>query len=425
VSNESPGLAEIADLISEALEGELASAVKLREQIHQQPEVSWHEYETAASIRESLESLTVEPFAEPGFVCRVGGADLPTVGIRAELDGLPVVEATGVPFASTNGSMHACGHDVHMAALVALMRAVDKVNLARPIPVALLGIFQPSEEANPSGAKRMIESNRLADHNLYAMLGLHVHPGISWGTVTTGEGIVNACADSFVVTVTGSGGHGAYPHLSRDPVLALSHVVVALQQIVSRRTDPMNPTVLSVTRLQAGLSSNVIPSEAVAEGTVRTFVPGDRAEVLALLESVSTNTASAYGCQARVEVADGEPALLNDPELLTAVNPWLASVGLSVAEPFRSCGADDFSFYRDVCPILMMFLGVQGHCGRVVANGQDVGSDHGSLELNESPGLHNAAFLPESDTVGRAAHALLAAFIGASQQILEGRSART
>jgi amidohydrolase len=225
--------------------------------------------------------------------------------------------------------------------------------------------------------------------------------------VTTGVGAVNACSDAFLLTVTGAGGHGAYPHHGHDPVLALAQVIVALQQIVSRRTDPMHPTVVSVGRLEAGSAANVIPGVAVAEGTIRVLRPEDREEVLGLVSSISRHVAAGFGCEARVEIKPGDPALINDAELVGAVDPWLERSGFEVAEPMRSCGADDFAFYSEIAPSLMMFLGVQGA-------GSGAGRDPG-------PGLHHPEFLPPEEAVHRAAKALLAGYAGAAELALADR----
>ena len=416
-----PELQRFFNAVDEALQSELSEAVALRRRLHQVPEISWQEHQTSATIAEALSDFTVEPIAGTGLLIRVGEANLPAVGIRAELDALPIVEETRSSYAASNGAMHACGHDVHMAALVALIRAFQSAKQTERTPVSLLGIFQPSEEAFPSGAQKIIETGRLDEHHLRAMLAVHLHPQVPWGAVTTGTGAVNACADSFVLTITGVGGHGAYPHRGHDPVLALSHVIVALQQIVSRRTDPMHPTVISVGRLQAGSAANVIPDEAVAEGTVRVLVPEDRDEVLALVESIASHSAAAFGCEARLEIRPGDPVLINDAELVATVDPWLESGGFVVAEPMRSCGADDFAFYGHEVPSLMMFLGVQGRSDNVddtsVANERD--GDHGSTPRDQSSGLHSSTFLPPDDAVERTARAMLAAFTGAAELILE------
>ena len=403
-----PGLEAFAGLVRHQLDAVLPEAAELRRRIHQEPELSWQEHRTSAAVSAALaghDGLAVVPASGTGLLVRAGRPGGPAIGLRAELDALPVAEQTGASFASGNGAMHACGHDVHHAALVAVLRAFGRAAALEPPPAALLGVFQPSEETSPSGAVAIAGSGSLQRHQVRAMLAVHVHPGVGWGSITTGAGAVNAGSDSFVLTVTGAGGHAAYPHHSRDPVLALSQVIVALQQVVSRRTDPMHPVVVSVCRLAAGSAANVIPAVAVAEGSVRVLLPEDRKDVLALIASVAEHAAAASGCQARLDVTTGDPALVNDAGLAAAADQWLGRCGLTVTEPMRSCGSDDFAFYRDVAPSLMMFLGV------------------GDASRTAQPGLHHAAFLPPEEAVGAVARAMLAGFAAAAERALAADSA--
>ena len=166
-----------------------------------------------------------------------------SIAVRAELDGLPIEERTGAPFAATGETMHACGHDVHMAALVALTRAAH--GLAEALPAPLLAVFQPSEEAYPSGAQQLAEGP-LGARAPAAVVAAHVHPELRWGAVALDPGTVNASCDAFEITVEGEPSHGAYPHHGRDPILAIAQVVVALHAQVSRRIDPLSPASLTV-----------------------------------------------------------------------------------------------------------------------------------------------------------------------------------
>jgi amidohydrolase len=394
-----------AGAVSEQLDAVLPEAAELRRRIHREPELSWQEHRTSATVAAALagqDGLAAVSAAAPGLLVRAGQPAGPAIGLRAELDALPLTEQTGASFAAANGAMHACGHDVHLAALVAVLRAFGRASVRQPPPAALLGVFQPSEETSPSGAVSIAASGLLQQHQVRAMLAVHVHPGVGWGSITTGAGAVNAGSDSFVLTVTGAGGHAAYPHHSRDPVLALSQVIVALQQVVSRRTDPMHPVVVSVCRLQAGSAANVIPSVAVAEGTVRVLLPEDRQDVLALIGSVAEHAAAAAGCQARLDVTTGDPALVNDAGLAVAADEWLGRSGLTVTEPMRSCGSDDFAFYRDIAPSLMMFLGVAA-----AGTGQAA-----------QPGLHHAAFLPPEEAVAAVARAMIAGYAAAAELVV-------
>ena len=375
-----------------SLEVELPRAAALRERLHASPESSHKEHATAGLAAEALGAGHVERVAGTGLVARVGPPG-DAVAVRAELDALPIVEETGAPFAADNGLMHACGHDVHMAALSALFRAAGRGELATPRPLAAL--YQPSEETYPSGADLVIREGAL-DGGTAAVVAAHVHPDVPWGSVSVEAGPVNASCDYLRIVVEGSGGHGAYPHRARDPILALSHVVVALQALVSRRTDPTHAAVFSVGWLRAGAAENVIPGLATAGGTLRALHPEDREPLREMAREVVENTARAHGCTARVEVTEGEPATVNDTALARAVRSLLPEAGFELAPPMRSCGSDDFGFYGRVAPTLMLFVGLKG-----APNTPDVP-------------LHHPRFLPPAEAVGAVARAQAVAFAAAA-----------
>ncbi|HEX4992333.1 MAG TPA: M20 family metallopeptidase [Rubrobacteraceae bacterium] len=339
------------------MEEEIPHSLSLRERLHANPEPSNAEHTTARLVAEALDESDIETVAGAGLIARAGPPRGRAVAVRAELDALPMQERTGASFAAENGLMHACGHDVHMAALAALFRAVRRSEDSLPGP--LLALYQPSEETYPSGAEAIVrEKVRLGE--IGAVVAAHVHPEVPWGCVSVDPGPVNASCDYLRITVEGVGGHGAYPHRARDPILALSHVVVALQSLVSRRLDPMHPGVFSVGWTRAGFVENVIPELAEAGGTLRTLEPQDRSPLRqAALEIVET-TARAHGCTARVEVTEGEPATVNDDALAATARALLPEAGFEPAPPLRSCGSDDFGFYRSLAPTLMVFVGLDG-----------------------------------------------------------------
>jgi amidohydrolase len=340
-----------------SVEEEIPHSLSLRERLHANPEPSNAEHTTARLVAEALDESDIETVAGTGLIARAGPPRGRAVAVRAELDALPIQEWTGASFAAENGLMHACGHDVHMAALAALFRAVRRSEDSLPGP--LLALYQPSEETYPSGAEAIVrEKVRLGE--IGAVVAVHVHPEVPWGCVSVDPGPVNASCDYLRITVEGVGGHGAYPHRARDPILALSHVVVALQSLVSRRLDPMHPGVFSVGWTRAGSLENVIPELAEAGGTLRTLEPQDRGPLRqAALEIVET-TARAHGCTARVEVTEGEPATVNDDALAATARVLLPEAGFELAPPLRSCGSDDFGFYRSLAPTLMVFVGLDG-----------------------------------------------------------------
>lgn len=340
-----------------SVEEEIPHSLSLRERLHANPEPSNAEHTTARLVAEALDESDIETVAGTGLIARAGPPRGRAVAVRAELDALPMQERTGASFAAENGLMHACGHDVHMAALAALFRAVRRSEDSLPGP--LLALYQPSEETYPSGAEAIVrEKVRLGE--IGAVVAAHVHPEVPWGCVSVDPGPVNASCDYLRITVEGVGGHGAYPHRARDPILALSHVVVALQSLVSRRLDPMHPGVFSVGWTRAGSVENAIPELAEAGGTLRTLEPQDRSPLRqAALEIVET-TARAHGCTARVEVTEGEPATVNDDALAATARALLPEAGFEPAPPLRSCGSDDFGFYRSLAPTLMVFVGLDG-----------------------------------------------------------------
>ncbi|MEV4804718.1 amidohydrolase [Nonomuraea sp. NPDC049421] len=434
-----------------ALRRELPAAVALRRELHAAPRVSGQEGPTLKQVLDALPDGLVEHVAGTGAVLRVGGPGA-AVGVRGELDALPIVERTGVPWAATNGAMHACGHDVHLAAVVALARAVATVaaggpaeaapevmteaaaqgaaeavtdadpaggSSARPAatgvveevaeaamegaaeavaevvrgaePMPLLVVLQPREETYPSGAQDVVRSGALDRHELRAMVGAHVQPVLEEGTIACTPGPVNASSDEFRVRVTGAEGHAAYPHLTRDPVLAMAQVIVAAQQLVSRAADPMVPTVVTFGTVTAGTTPNAVPGEALATGTLRTMSESWREELHVRFRQVIRDTARAYGCTADVEILPGEPILVNDHDLALRAGERLRHEGWTVSDELRSCGADDFARYGAVASSLMMFVGVD-----TVA------------------GLHSPRFLPDDEAVGAVAEALLAGYLAAS-----------
>jgi amidohydrolase len=340
-----------------SVEEEIPHSLSLRERLHANPEPSNAEHTTARLVAEALDESDIETVAGTGLIARAGPPRGRAVAVRAELDALPIQEWTGASFAAENGLMHACGHDVHMAALAALFRAVRRSEDSLPGP--LLALYQPSEETYPSGAEAIVrEKVRLGE--IGAVVAAHVHPEVPWGCVSVDPGPVNASCDYLRITVEGVGGHGAYPHRARDPILALSHVVVALQSLVSRRLDPMHPGVFSVGWTRAGSVENVIPELAEAGGTLRTLEPQDRGPLRQAALDIVETTARAHGCTARVEVTEGEPATVNDDALAATARALLPEAGFELAPPLRSCGSDDFGFYRSLAPTLMVFVGLDG-----------------------------------------------------------------
>ena len=357
-----------------SLKEELPRANELRERLHQVPEPSHEEHVTSGLVAESLGAESVEPVIGTGLLARAGPQGKAVV-VRAELDALPIEEETGAPFAATNGFMHACGHDVHMASLVALL--------------------QPSEEAYPAGADLIVREGTL-EGRTGAVVAAHVHPDLPWGSVSVEAGPVNASSDNLRIVIEGSGGHGAYPHRAHDPIVALSHAVVALQSLISRRLDPMHAAVFNVGWVRAGSAENVIPGVAEAGCTLRALDPEDRGPLREMAGEIVAHTARAHGCVSRVKVTEGEPATVNDPALAEAARSLISEAGFELAPAMRSCGSDDFGFYGLTSPTLMLFVGLEG-----------------APDTPNVP-LHHPRFLPTREAVDAVARAQAVAYAAAA-----------
>jgi amidohydrolase len=372
----------LADDWREAVRKQLAGAVALRHELHQDPRVAGDENDTAERLVAAIGAGNGKVVAGTGRLVEVAdGGPGDAVAVRTELDGLPVLEQTAVPWASRSGSMHACGHDVHMAALVAVVRAAASLALPRP----LFALLQPREEGADSGAADVVAEGGLDD--VGAVVAAHVQPQLPPGVVGVTPGAVNAGTDEFTVTVRGQGGHSGYPHTVDDSVLALSAIVVSLQQLAARRIDPVVGVACMVNQLRAGMANNVVPDVAVGSGTVRTMRAADRLHAHEVLRDIAGHVAAAHGCTVAVEIAHGEPPLVNDARLAADTAVLLAAAGHDVTTDFRSFGSDDFSSYGAHARSLMMFVGT--------------GSAGG--------GLHDAGFLPGDDYVALVADALIAA----------------
>jgi amidohydrolase len=383
-------VAEVAERLRAGIAAELDDAVRLRHELHASPELSGGEFETAARVAAALGAPDGPAVAGTGRLIRIGRTEGPCIALRAELDALPLAERTGVPWASVNGAMHACGHDVHLAALTAVGRAMAAADQASWLPAPVLAVLQPREEAIPSGAQDLVASGVLHAHEPAAVVAVHLQHQLPAGTAAAATGTVNAATNDIEITVRGAGGHAGYPQHAADPVVALCQTVLALQHAVSRRSDPTHAVVVSIGMLEAGQAPNVIPGTAVAKGTLRVLDEGDRPGLHRVVREIVGHTCLAHGCEGTVSIYDGEPALVNDTELTTATWPWLQAAGFEVDPSFRSCGADDFSYFSRGGRTLMLFLGT--------------GGPHA---------LHHPSFLPADEMVGQVASALLAGYLGA------------
>jgi len=336
--------------------------VSLRRQIHRHPELMYKEIETSRLVRDTLDQLGIPydyPFAETGVVATLGGRKRPCVALRADMDALPIHEETEVPFRSEeDGKMHACGHDCHTAMLLGAARLIKAHESKLRGTVKL--IFQPAEEGG-AGADRMCQEGALDEPKVERIFGLHVWPSMTTGTVACSPGMILASAGFFEITVKGKGGHGALPHLTIDPITCAAKIIVELQTIVSRETNPFSPTVVSVGSICGGEAMNVIPEEVKLIGTFRSLSETGLATVKKRIEEIAVGIAKANRCMAKIVYPMREfPPTIND-EMCWALTQKAAEglVGthnVLVMEPIL--GSEDFAFYQQRIPGCLAFLGV-------------------------------------------------------------------
>lgn len=379
------------DLIEQwrsAVRVELPGAIDVRHELHADPRVTGDEEDTAKVLASAIGRGDGERVAGTGRLIWVTGVDegRPAIALRTELDALPILETTGVPWQSSREAMHCCGHDVHMAALAAVVRAADRVEL----PVPLLAILQPREEGSNSGARDVVREGAI--DGVDAIIAVHVQPQLGPRIIASTPGAVNAGTDEFEVVVRGRGGHSGYPHTVDDSVLALASIVVALQQISARRIDPVVGAVCMVNQVRAGSADNVVPGKAFGSGTVRTRTAPDRDKAKVAIREIAEHTAVAHGCTAEVTFAECEPPLHNDADLAVTAFPLLAEMGHHVSSDFRSFGGDDFSHYCSAARGLMLFVGTG----------------------TETGGLHDSSYLPGDEYVGLVADAFIAGYCAAA-----------
>ncbi|NOU97721.1 amidohydrolase [Paenibacillus sp. LMG 31456] len=345
-------------IISESIEQEM---LDIRRHLHQYPELSHEEYETTAYIRERLEEagirISVQFPLETGIIAEVGGLQGgPVIALRADIDALPILEETGLPFSSRiSGKMHACGHDFHTAAILGAALLLKEKEHELPGTVRI--VFQPAEE-KAAGAGKVLQSGAL--DGVRAIYGMHNKPDLPVGTIGIRSGPLMAAADGFLVEFEGVGSHAAVPEASIDPIVAAAHLVTALQSIVSRNVSPLDSAVISVTRLNSGTAWNVIPDTAVLDGTVRSFDELVRARVTERLSEVVNGIAAAYGTKAVVRWIQGPPPVNNDAELAEAARRTAERLGISVVTPKPSLAGEDFAFYQKHIPGFFAFMGTGG-----------------------------------------------------------------
>jgi amidohydrolase len=350
--------------------------VEWRRDLHQHPELGNREFRTAEKIAAHLEGLGLEVrtgVAHTGVVGLLkGGLEGPVVALRADMDALPVTEESELPFRSQVktewkgrevGVMHACGHDHHMAILMGAAEVL--AGLRERLPGSVKFIFQPAEEGAPpgedGGAELMVREGVLRDPDVAAVFGLHVFSGVRSGTLAWKPRGIMAAADNLTIRVRGSQTHGALPWAGVDSIVVASQVVLGLQTVISRQADLTTaPAIVTVGRLQAGNRHNIIPDEALLEGTIRTFDPDMREDIHTAIRRTATSIAESAGATAEVTIDGYAPVTYNDPELTKRMGPTLRRVGgdLILPDTRVTTTAEDFAFYQQEVPGVFFFLGV-------------------------------------------------------------------
>ena len=329
--------------------------VTIRHHIHENPELSGQEFETTVYLKAYLEGLNIEILEtglKTGLVAQVGQGE-PVIALRADIDALPILENTGLSFASKNaGVMHACGHDLHQTSLLGAAKILKQREAELKGTVKL--IFQHAEEAH-FGANEVLDTGILSD--VQAIIGYHNMPTLPVGQIGIRAKGVMAAVDQFFVTVTGVGSHAAYPHEGVDSIVATSAIVSSLQQIVSRYMDPQRAVVVSVTHMTAGNTWNVLPDTAIFEGTIRTFNQADRLLAKQRFYDIVEHVAKAYGVTAEIDWILGTNVTYNDPKLSSFIFDETSRWHDDVVVPELSNAGEDFAAYQEHIPGVFAFIG--------------------------------------------------------------------
>lgn len=367
--------------------------VAWRRDIHKHPELGFKEVRTSRLVADALAELGIEVQTGVGKTGVVGyiGDGAPVIGIRADMDALPITEAIDAEYSSTNpGVMHACGHDAHTAILLGVARMLVEMP-DRPAGQIRL-IFQPSEEAqddeNKSGGMRMVEEGALDDVD--HVIALHVSSGTPSGKVEIREGYAMAAVDSFYATITGEGCHGAYPHMGIDPIYILGQVINAIHGVRARRINPMRPAVISIGSVHGGDADNVIPNEVKLSGTIRSYDEDTRKQLWRDLEAALA-VSRAFGGDYTLHIREGYPATYNDPAVASVINDVVTGMfgADSLYPPEAGMGAEDFGYMTAKAPGAMLFLG---------AKKDEINRPHHSpiFDIDESSFYVGAAVLAET-----------------------------
>jgi amidohydrolase len=348
--------------------------VEIRRHLHTHPELSYQEYNTAAYVQQQLQQLGIAytTMATTGVVGIIEGknASKRVVALRADMDALPIIEENEVAYKSAvPGIMHACGHDAHTACLLGAAKILVALKDEWEGTVKL--IFQPGEERNPGGASLMIAAGVLENPAPQSIYGLHVHNPLAVGKLSFRGGKVMASADEIYITIKAKGGHAAQPQQTADTILIASHIVVSLQQVISRRNNPFNPSVLSITAIQGGNTTNVIPAEVKLMGTFRAMDEAWRFEAHGIIKELATSIATSMGATIDVKIDVGYPFVHNNVALCKqarlAAEQYLGAD--HVEETELRMGAEDFAYYSHRIPACFFRLGTRNEAKNITIGG--------------------------------------------------------
>ena len=377
LTNPQPYAQSLAERVEATAQSVEADVIAWRRDIHEHPELSNREFRTAKLVAKHLKSLGMDVRTEVAHTGVVGvlkgGKPGPTVALRADMDALPVVEETGLSFASKErstyngqevGVMHACGHDTHVAILMGTAKLLTEMK--DDLPGTVVFIFQPAEEGTPDGeeggAEMMVAEGVLKDPAPEVIFGLHVTQGYPVGQVAFRTHGAMASSDRLDIKVIGRQTHAAQPWAGVDPIVVGAQIVTGLQTVVSRRIDiTMAPAIVTIGTFHGGVRNNIIPDEVEMTGTIRAFIPEVREQIHALVKKTAEDIAASHGATAEVTINLGYPVTFNDPGLGDTMKPTLQRVfGDSNVMPAPMItGAEDFSYYQQEIPGLFFFLGVR------------------------------------------------------------------
>ncbi|PZR41059.1 MAG: amidohydrolase [Azospira oryzae] len=370
-----------------------AEVVQLRRHLHAHPELSYEEHETVKFVSDTLKGWGItsqKSIADTGLMVTIEGKNpsRKTIALRADMDALPIEEKNDVPYKSKHkGVMHACGHDVHTSSLLGTARILHEIKDQFEGTIRL--VFQPGEEKNPGGASYMIRDGVLQNPEPASIIGQHVFPLLPVGKIGFREGMYMASSDEIYLKVIGKGGHSAAPELCVDPVVIASHIIVALQQVISRNASPKQPTVLTFGRIIGEGATNIIPDEVNMAGTFRALNEEWRESGLKKIKKMAEGIAEAMGGRCEVEYSHGYPFLKNDPLVTRRIRAAAeAYVGKdNVVDLDIAMGSEDFSYYSQIIPASFYRLGTRNEARGITSYVHTPTFDIDEDALKIGPGL--------------------------------------